>query len=283
MYDERVTSTTAASGMYHGTNGTKGTCHVSRAHGERTSAECLCRATVARVGSPNDSAHAVWVAFLSIDNRQYDQETWGLDYVCLPTNRLTSLFSRSPFMHCQLLFWDEAAQHSRTYSVDASRRCVFTEGLKTFAVGWTFVRVDVTREQECAMRAFLDEQLGKPFSARAYGLFCVPASVLGTSGTDWFCSELVVAALQHARLLLSINAASVAPGDVYRALFDDAQVRASLDPQHAVRAQQRRSVVRAILTDTTPEAQRERARRAAIIGGTGPSSSAAALQGMSRR
>jgi len=238
---------------------------------------CLCQGTSARIGERRDSAHAVWIAFLATDNNHYVSETWGLDYMCLPTNWLTSCLSGSPFFHVQLFFWDAAAGTSRTYSVDASRRCVFTEPMKDFgSIGWTFVRLDVSAEQEIAMCSFLKSQLGAPFSSRAYGIFCVPSFVytlFGSSATSdpssseqrsWFCSELVVAACQQANMLRGLDGGATSPGSLYRALFLEPEtVRASFAPVHALLEQRRQVAVAATLAAADAE-ERRRATRASF-------------------
>ena len=228
--------------------------------------QCLCRGSVARVGEARDSAHAIWVAFLAVKNNHYDEETWGLDYACLPTNWLTSVLGGSPYFHCQLLFWDAAARASRTYSVDASRRCVFTEPMKEFgSVGWSFVRIEVSYEQEQEVRTFLDAQLGKPFSTRAYGIFCMPGACASSSGDSWFCSELVVAALQAGNMLLALERGQTSPGTLYRALFEDASVRASFGALHVVHEQR----VRAAIADVMTRDDRAAAERRAAVFGSG--------------
>jgi hypothetical protein len=234
-----------------------------------SSSLCPCRGTVARVGEPRDSAHAIWVAFLAVENNHYAEETWGLDYACLPTNRLTSTLSGSPYFHCQLLFWDAAARTSRTYSVDATTRCVFTEPMKEFgSVGWVFVRLEVTQAQECAVRDFLDAQVGKPFSARAYGVFCMPTALARATsdGSSWFCSELVVAALQAVGFLPTLERAATNPGTLYRVLLEDPSVRASFGALHVV-AEQR---TRAAVADVMSRDERDAAARRAAVFGTAP-------------
>lgn len=239
---------------------------------------CLCQGTTARIGESHDSAHAVWVAFLAVENNHYDRETWGLDYMCLPTNWLTSFLSGSPFFHVQLFFWDAAARTSRTYSVDASRKCVFTEGMKDFgSIGWTFVRLDVSMEQELAMCAFLQSQLGAPFSSRAYGIFCVPSFVYDVCAlpclnrarthTSWFCSELVTAACQQAGMLRSLDAGSSSPGSLYRALFlEPATIRASFAPLHALAEQRRHvSMVETLGAAAADDASQATARRTLVM------------------
>jgi hypothetical protein len=141
--------------------------------------------------------HTVWVAFLMYDNDQYQQERSLRDYI-IPMNWLTTVVTASPFIHCQLVLWDEQRKQYYTYSVD-DRRPVHVYHEKAFRRGWRFVALSLTEREELLVHNFCVQQLGKPLNhAGQLAIFFMPQS---GNGQSWFCSELVAAALAQAGLL----------------------------------------------------------------------------------
>ncbi len=170
---------------------------------------CQCHNRTALSGAPTANAvrepldsnrpvHSLWVAWLAYDNEEMVEERSMRDYAFVSMNWLTTVLTGSPYVHCQLVFWDAVRQRYYTYSVD-TQRAVHVWHKKTFARGWTFVRLAVTERQELLVQNFLVDQLGKPLN-RLGQLSVLFWSVPGEQKT-WFCSELVVAALAHANLV----------------------------------------------------------------------------------
>ena len=118
---------------------------------------CLCGLVT------GDGKHAIWVAFLDIDNDHYEGPVCGTDYMFCSPDRLTRFFTGSSLKHCQVMFWDKRMGASLTYDVNDTHKCVFEAQMKQFGRrGWTFVRINVSREQELSALDFMREQLGKP-------------------------------------------------------------------------------------------------------------------------
>lgn len=213
---------------------------------------CYCRGAIddGRPRAGSAGRHVVYVAFLNYyTQQQYERERWLYDYTCCPINWLTVVWQGAPFYHVQIMFWAHEERASITYSVDATRGVVFCARMKQFAnEGWTFMRFDVTRDQEMAADRFLRAQIGRPFNRGVYGIFCFgTASPGGTGGPgkSWYCAELVVAALQAMGLLRDIDAATVTPGLLYELIVASrAELRVTEDVRHVVRHQQFWTTVR---------------------------------------
>lgn len=196
---------------------------------------CPCHGAY-NTGVPNaDGPHYVWMAFLHLDNGDYRQEEWGRDYRFLPMNRLTCWLSNSDVYHCQLFFWRQADDCFETISVDANQREVFADRQKQFSYGWTFLRLQVTQQQERRMYTWLRAQLGKPFNMPgALMLFVRPVP---TWGTSWFCSQLGVAALQAAGFFADVQPEAVNPAQLMHMLQTAGEMPV-LESTHPVRTKQ---------------------------------------------
>lgn len=75
------------------------------------------------------------------------------------------------------------------------------------------VTITVTQEQYDAFYAFLNAQIGKPYDMTAVMAFAVERD--WHSGNAWFCSELIIAALEAAKIvqLLAVVANEMTPRD----------------------------------------------------------------------
>ena len=175
------------------------TACVSQARYTQVRSRCFCmgREPLAPVPSsrgPIDGSHThrVWVAFLRLENDEYEGEASLRTYCCLPMNWLTTWLTQRPWIHCQLVFWDCEARQYYTFSVDSARP-VHVFDRKSFARGWDFLELQVTEQCELRIYNFLVRQLGKTMnsSGQLTALFCP----LDSGGERWFCSELVAAAL----------------------------------------------------------------------------------------
>jgi hypothetical protein len=176
--------------------------------------ECPCGAHFDDTGR-----HYVWIAFLNIDNDQYEAEQWGRDYRLVPMNSWTVWLSGSPWFHCQLVFWNEKQQRFITFTVNSHFSSVIYDTRKQFARGWRFYRLITDAARERAMYDFLvDEYRAKrPFNqVGAVMLYIRPVDMAGTA---WFCSELTIAALQRAGYLTHVAPFAVGPGEL-KSLLD---------------------------------------------------------------
>lgn len=143
--------------------------------------------------------HRILVAWLLYNNDEYEMERCLHDYTFLPMNWLTVTLTGRPYIHCQLVFWDETRKQYFTYSVDA-KRPVHVFDKKEFARGWQFIELSVTELQEIQVLNFCVAQLGKPLNTN--GLYwALSGWPVSGQGQSWFCSELATAALAHAGLI----------------------------------------------------------------------------------
>ena len=194
--------------------------------------ECPCEGAY-NTGVPSARGpHYVWMAFLHYDNGDFRQEEWGRDYRILPMNWLTCKLSGSDLYHCQMFFWHQGEQTFVTFSVDSHQAQVHYTTQKEFKYGWTFLRLEVTQEQERSMYEFLHAQLGKPFNMLgATLLFFRP---INTGHHTWFCSQLDTAALQVGGLVPHLRPEAVSPASLMRALLGCGEVPV-LQSEHPVR------------------------------------------------
>jgi len=168
--------------------------------------ECPCAAHF-----DDSGRHYVWIAFLNIDNDQYEAER---DYRLVPMNAWTVWLSGSPWFHCQLVFWNELKQHFVTFTVNSHYKTVIYDTRKQFARGWCFYRLVTDAARERAMYDFLvDEYHAKrPFNQIGAVMLYIRPVDLG--GTAWFCSELTIATLQRAGYLRHVAPHAVGPGEL---------------------------------------------------------------------
>jgi len=198
---------------------------------------CPCEGSYDKGVPSADGSHYVWVAFLHYHNDEYRQEQWLRDYRVLPTNWLTCKLSGSSIFHCQLFFWNQQQQTFVTFSVDAHQQHVHFATTKQFQRGWTFLRLTVSQQQERDMYEFLAAEAAaeRPFNwLGAMLLFLRPVD---TGGQSWFCSQLVVAALQRAGLLAGVRPEATSPSHVLELLKRSAPVPV-LETPHPVRTKQ---------------------------------------------
>lgn len=137
--------------------------------------------------------HRVWVAFLRLKNKEYQEEASLRTYCCIPMNSLTVWLTQRPWIHCQLVLWDDEKRLYYTFSVD-SLRSVHVFERKEFQEGWDFLELQVTEACELRIYNFLVAQLGKQMNSS--GQLMALFFPLDSGGARWFCSELVTAALE---------------------------------------------------------------------------------------
>lgn len=162
--------------------------------------------------------HYVWIAFLNIDNDQYAAEQRGRDYRLVPMNAWTVWLSNSPWFHCQLLFWNEKQSTFVTFTVNSYYSTVLYDTRKQFSRGWRFYRIETDAQREAAMYDFLVEEYRARTPFNQWGALALYVRPIDAGGRAWFCSELVVAALQRANYALSLRAHATGPAALMHSL-----------------------------------------------------------------
>jgi len=184
---------------------------------DRPIVECPCQAAY----DPARRQHYVWVAFLHYDNddEEYRRQAAGENTSWASfVNWATCVVDWSTIFHCQMFFWHHRQRAFVTFSIDAVRNRVFSSSRKRFKRGWTFVRLEVSEEQEIDMYNFFVEQLQRRAPFNRVGLYSVLFRPIDSHGTSWFCSQLVTAALQAAGTLAGVRAHAVSPATLYSLL-----------------------------------------------------------------
>lgn len=153
------------------------------------------------------------------------------------TDTLIRWWTWSPYSHCELEFSDNVwfgnsttgSQHTRFRIPDETPDWVGPglsgtgpgsgPGYGDFVKNWDVVNVPMTAEEEDKARAFCRLECGCAYDFK--GLVFSQLLNLGYhSATKWFCSEVVVAALQKADVHLTLEPQRYAPGDLFKALKD---------------------------------------------------------------
>lgn len=82
----------------------------------------------------------------------------------------------------------------------------------------TEVPVQMSPDNEINVANFLLSQCGKPYDYTGATLCFVPLRTSNSEYPQYFCSELMVCALQHCRMLSHVNASGVTPNKLYNLL-----------------------------------------------------------------
>jgi len=80
------------------------------------------------------------------------------------------------------------------------------------------VPITLTDQNETKLANFLLEQIGKPYDYGAALMYFVPLRNTQTEYPQYYCSELMVCALQQCRMLQDVNPSGVTPNHLYRLL-----------------------------------------------------------------
>ncbi len=161
---------------------------------------CMC-------GNALDCVHHVWVALLRTGNAQ--EERFLHDWRVLPINALTRWFTNSDVYGCELIFWNCSERKFISFCCDPYYRGVYRKICTESDPTTVYIKLQLNAEQEMRMYRFVERQLGKPFNRTAVYLFLLYP--MKTTGDEWFCSELITAALQQLGFLEDIMPSSVAP------------------------------------------------------------------------
>jgi hypothetical protein len=80
------------------------------------------------------------------------------------------------------------------------------------------VKVNTSMENELKLANFLLSQCGKPYDYGAAVMYFVPLRSSRTEYQQYYCSELMVCALQQCRMLQEVNPSGVTPNKLYTLL-----------------------------------------------------------------
>ena len=80
------------------------------------------------------------------------------------------------------------------------------------------IKINLNQENEMKIASFLLSQCGKPYDYNAAVCYFVPLRNSRPEYEQYYCSELMVCALQQCRLLLDVNPSGVTPNYLYKLL-----------------------------------------------------------------
>ena len=80
------------------------------------------------------------------------------------------------------------------------------------------VPITLSKDNETKVGNFLLSQCGKPYDYAAALLYLVPLRSPNTEYSQYYCSELMVCALQQCRMLQTVNPSGITPNHLYNLL-----------------------------------------------------------------
>lgn len=182
---------------------------------------CLCEG---QYFGPGTAVHVVFVGFVSSDptismgagSVASRQPSLGARFF----NTITTMMSDdTKIIHTQLIFYDAEKELFYTYTA-AKEGGITCWYIKSFVGSWRFIRIIVTEEEELAMRNFSAFHIGKPFST--WGAIWAPIWPRQTTMQAFFCTEIVMLAMQHAGFVTNWRRpAAVLPHELYHYLKND--------------------------------------------------------------
>lgn len=133
------------------------------------------------------------------------------------TDTLIRWWTKGPYSHVEMIFSDN-------YWFSNSPRLKKTRlGPVEFSPEkWDFIELSLSDEQEKVVRAWAERQVGTSYDW--LGIFFTQVLHWGISDDDkWFCSELIVAALQQVGYFPALKPADIHPNRLWKILkgFDD--------------------------------------------------------------
>jgi hypothetical protein len=167
---------------------------ASQRYMDKQTGDCLCKGRYSNESS-RALRHVVWLAFDCTGTQSASISPNGLGWWI---TRAAVALSGSTCVHTQFVFYDHERKQFYSYGADYANG-VFCTYIKTFQKpGWRFIELEVTQEEEVAIRRALIAEVGKPFAiVSALLLFFYP---LQLSYRSWLCSSLALYALQRAGL-----------------------------------------------------------------------------------
>jgi len=82
----------------------------------------------------------------------------------------------------------------------------------------SYVKINADMNKQKKLAKFLLSQCGKPYDYTAAVLHFVPFRKSSSEYEEYYCSELMVCALQQCRMLLHVNPSGVTPNYLYKLL-----------------------------------------------------------------
>ena len=131
-------------------------------------------------------------------------------------NKLTSLWS-GKYMHCEIVFSTPSGQNLAC-GVWQNENVFFRH--KTFGKDcWVWRSISLPSREIQTMKKFCKDQANKKIPFNKSGLYrCTTPFPRPTDGTQWFCSELCIAALQQVGLFPNETPSAVTPSNLYHLL-----------------------------------------------------------------
>ena len=133
-------------------------------------------------------------------------------------NKVAQVIS-GEFTHVEMVFRDpKTGKNNLAVFIYQGETCGFRP--KTYGrTSWSFKSVQVSVEQAKKMRDFAKKQADNNIPFNKFGLIRAATSFpRPTDGTCWFCSELVVATFQEARIFMTAIPSTVSPTDLWNML-----------------------------------------------------------------
>jgi hypothetical protein len=113
-------------------------------------------------------------------------------------DKAISIWTLGPYSHCELLFPDGVCFSSSWRDDGVGVR------YKKFPIipsHWTCVEIPTTKEQEIQMRQWCDVKVAENAKYDWWGIIQFVIPFVKQKDEDWFCSEICIAALNHAGVL----------------------------------------------------------------------------------
>ena len=87
-------------------------------------------------------------------------------------------------------------------------------------IQYACVNIDASEEEEMAMAKFLIDQCTKPYDTVGALTFFIPLRQSAHQYDMYFCSQLMVCAMQQINRMTHVNAASLTPNSLYKLLAE---------------------------------------------------------------
>jgi len=131
-------------------------------------------------------------------------------------NTIAKLFT-GEYVHCELVF-DDPCTSTHTLACSVWQHETVFMRPKTFGrTKWNHVELAIPDIAGQTMKKWCREQIGKPFNTSGF-YRCITPFPCYANGEEWFCSELVVTALQKAGYLLKVIPSTCTPTYLFHML-----------------------------------------------------------------
>lgn len=128
-------------------------------------------------------------------------------------NRLTQMLT-GDLVHCEIVFSDN---NNKSIACSIYQGETVFMKAKTFGRdSWTFKSISLTEKQIQTIKTFCEEQVKKQIPFNKNGLIrCTTPFPRATDGLAWFCSELVVSALQLVDICKDLDPSMTTPSMLF--------------------------------------------------------------------